>query len=77
MLISLLSLALAQSPPAADPCAYDREAMMAQSARDFDQAPSGWRSVAKTPGCEAQAADLIKAYRRANWAGGHPHQLLA
>ncbi|GEM_PF-3407146 len=75
MLIMLLSLALAQSPPAAVPCAYDHEAMMAQSTRDFDQTPSGWRSVAQTPGCETQAADLIKAYRRANWAAHKPAEI--
>jgi hypothetical protein len=75
MLIMLLSLALAQSPPAVDPCSYDRTAMMAQPTLDFDQTPSGWRSVAKTPGCEAQAADLIKAYRRANWAAHKPAEI--
>lgn len=75
MLIMLLSLALTQSPPAVDPCSYDRTAMMAQPTRDFDQTPSGWRSVAETPGCEAQAADLIKAYRRANWAAHKPAEI--
>ncbi len=75
MLIMLLSLALAQSPPVVDPCAHDRTAIMAQPTRDFDQTPSGWRSVAKTPGCEAQAADLIKAYRRANWAAHKPAEI--
>lgn len=75
MLITLLSSALAQSPPAADPCPYDQAAMMSQSVRDFDQTPSGWRSVAKTPGCEAGAADLIKAYRRANWAAHRPAEI--
>lgn len=75
MLIMFLSLALAQSPPAVDPCSYDRTAMMAQPTLDFDQTPSGWRSVAKTPGCEAQAADLIKAYRRANWAAHKPAEI--
>lgn len=75
MLIMLMSLALAQSPPAADPCTYDRAAMLAQPTRDFDQTPSGWRKVAKTSGCEAQAADLIKAYRRANWAAHKPAEI--
>ncbi|WP_246606458.1 hypothetical protein [Novilysobacter antarcticus] len=49
---------------AATTCSYDKAALLALDEEAFDQDPSGgWRTVAKTPGCELAAADLLNAYR--------------
>ncbi|MDO5506607.1 MAG: hypothetical protein Q4F49_10035 [Pseudoxanthomonas suwonensis] len=82
-----LALALSQTacanPPTADPCAHDREAMLALDEAAFDQdMTGGWRVVASVPGCQRVAADLIADWRRTNpQAGGivswHEGQLRA
>lgn len=49
-------------------CAFDQDAALALSARDFDQGEAvGWRPLAETPECRAIAAELIRLYRRTNW----------
>lgn len=59
---------LAQTDPSPDPCVVDREAMLALSPRDFDQRRDmGWRPLSHIAQCRTAAADLIEAYRRANW----------
>jgi hypothetical protein len=68
------ALALALAPAASgqqdaepDPCAYDRDAMMALDQQAFDQdVPfGGWRGLDER-GCHAAAADLIADWRRTN-----------
>jgi hypothetical protein len=52
---------------AADPCEYDKDALLALDEKAFDQDWSGrgggWRAIASTPGCELAAADLLAAYQ--------------
>lgn len=61
MLLPAILLATAQ----VSPCDYDRAAMLALDQHMFDQDPNtGWRSLDRQ-GCEAEAADLIRAYRNA------------
>lgn len=56
----LLLLADVASPPG---CRYDRE-VLGLGIDAFDQdMKGGWRALADQPGCEAKAADLIRAYR--------------
>ncbi len=63
LLAGFLSPAVADD----DPCAYDREAMLALDLNAFDQdMQGGWRTIARIDGCEAAAADLIRAYIFAN-----------
>ncbi|UKE48483.1 hypothetical protein KHA79_07740 [Xanthomonas translucens pv. cerealis] len=49
-------------------CSFDKKAMLALEQDRFDQDVSngggGWRAVAAKPGCELEAADLIKEYRK-------------
>lgn len=59
---------VAQTDPSVDPCAVDQEAMLALSAQDFDQSDDkGWRPLGDIAECRTAAAELIRAYRRANW----------
>jgi len=59
----LIALAL-QAAPAPDPCHVDFAAMMALSVQAFDQnMEGGWRALARRPGCQERAAELIGAYR--------------
>jgi hypothetical protein len=45
-------------------CAHDRQALLALDIRSFDKTlGQGWRLVGNRKGCEADAADLIAAYR--------------
>lgn len=45
-------------------CDFDRDILLSLSQHEFDQNPdNGWRLLAKQPDCEAQAADLIAAFR--------------
>jgi len=52
---------------AADRCEYDQQALLALDEKAFDQDWSGrgggWRAIARTPGCELAAADLLAAYQ--------------
>lgn len=69
MLITLLSLALAQSLPAVDPCAHDRAALLALTPTAFDQdLNGGWRTLSEKPECAAVAAELLSAYRETHWS---------
>jgi len=62
MIHALLALALQAAP--ADPCQVDNRAMMDLGYHAFDQDPEGgWRELARRPGCEARAADLIRDHR--------------
>lgn len=65
--VAVLSSVACASLPATqpDPCAHDREAMLALDEDAFDQdIGGGWRALAAMPGCEPAAADLIAAYRQ-------------
>ena len=77
MLAALTAAILLQTAPAADPCAYDREAMLALSPEAFDQdLEGGWRLLGAKPECREVAADLIAAYRtehRATMKAGDLH----
>jgi hypothetical protein len=76
MLIMLLSLALAQSPPVVDPCTHDRAALLALAPAAFDQdLEGGWRPLGAKPECAAVAADLLAAYRKAHWGELTPGEL--
>jgi len=67
MLTAFAALLLSAHAPTADPCAYDRAAMMALDQRAFDQdLRGGWRILARDPRCAAAAADLIRDYREAH-----------
>lgn len=56
-----LFAALAAAP---DPCAHDRDALLALPVEAFDQKlNAGWRPLAGKDGCLPAAADLIAAYR--------------
>lgn len=46
-------------------CSYNAREMFELGIFAFDQdADVGWRSIAKQPGCTAEAADMISRYRR-------------
>jgi hypothetical protein len=63
---ALLVAALLAQAQSAEPCAYDRAAMMALDQQAFDQDPAGgWRRLARDPRCRMAAADLIRDYREA------------
>jgi hypothetical protein len=67
MLLTLVLSAVAQlSSPAAKPvCDFDKPTMLNLGVNDFDQdLKGGWRVVARQKGCEDQAAELIRQYRR-------------
>lgn len=61
---TFLLTAMAPTPvPENTKCAYDKDAMMALTQKEFDQNfTNGWRKVA-VPGCEEAAADLIRDWR--------------
>jgi len=62
MIDALIALALQAAP--ADPCQVDNRAMMDLGYAAFDQDPeNGWRALARRPGCDARAADLVRDYR--------------
>jgi hypothetical protein len=66
MFAFLLAAALAAAPPA-DPCAYDRDRLLALDQNAFDQdLKGGWRVLAENPRCYVAAADLIRDYREAH-----------
>lgn len=76
MLIMLLSLALAQSPPVVDPCAHNRAALLTLTPAAFDQdLEGGWRPLGANPECAAVAADLLAAYRKTHWGKLTPGEL--
>jgi hypothetical protein len=81
MLSVLLAFTLAQTAPvhsqtAPADCAYDRAGMLALTPDKFDQdMKGGWRLVADKPGCDLAAADLLAAYRQANWGKLKPVEL--
>jgi hypothetical protein len=60
-------LAICQHASAEDPCAYDKDALLALDEQSFDQDMKGngggWRAIAHIPGCFAAAADLLAAYK--------------
>ena len=67
MFAFLLAAAVAATPPAADPCAYDRDRLLALDQNAFDQdLKGGWRVLAQNPKCYVAAADLIRDYREAH-----------
>jgi hypothetical protein len=55
---------------AAEPCSYNRTAMLALDEEAFDQdlgnGGGGWRAIGNVPGCELAAADLLADYRAAH-----------
>lgn len=60
----LAAVAAVQAPPPSTACDYDRASMMALGQPAFDQdMDGGWRAVARRPGCELAAADLVRDYR--------------
>ncbi|MRW92794.1 hypothetical protein GJ699_22605 [Duganella sp. FT80W] len=61
----LLNSASAQDAPPAS-CAYDRAQMLALDETQFDQMPSGWRSLEAKPECAVVAADLLRDYQQAH-----------
>jgi hypothetical protein len=64
MFAFLLAAALGAAP-AADPCAYDRDRLLALDENAFDQDfNGGWRALAQNPKCELAAADLVRDYRK-------------
>lgn len=67
VVLSLLLLSFSHASLAADPCAYDRDAMLALDEHAFDQdLAGGWRALDNLPGCQLAAAELIAAYRAAH-----------
>jgi len=59
----LIMSAPVAEPQTADPCAYD-PSILSLSFEKFDQdMEGGWRKVAKQPGCEKTAADIVRSYR--------------
>jgi len=63
-IIAQLAASMLLLQPAPEPCAVDNAAMMALGVHAFDQdLEGGWRAVANRPGCEDEAADLIRRYR--------------
>jgi hypothetical protein len=71
---ALLAASVAQAP--APDCTVDAKAMLALTPAQFDQDLSGgWRTVANRMGCEAAAADLLAAYRKAHWGTLTPPEL--
>jgi hypothetical protein len=66
MFAIILAAALGAAP-AADPCAYDRNRLLALDENAFDQnLNGGWRVLAQNPQCELVAAELIRDYRQAH-----------
>jgi len=66
MLAFFLAAALIAAP-SADPCAYDRQRLLALDEKAFDQdLRGGWRLLADNPRCYVAAADLIRDYREAH-----------
>lgn len=67
LVLAALLVASLGSTAAADRCDYDRAEMLSLDLKAFDQDLSagggGWRSVAKTKGCELASAQLIASYR--------------
>jgi hypothetical protein len=64
MLLSLMiGAGLIAGQPTVPKCKVDIEAMMSLNIHAFDQTEQGWRQLAKIPGCERAAADLIQTYR--------------
>ncbi len=61
-MLAFLAMIAAQTPPPSS-CQYDKPATMALDEYAFDQTMTGgWRTLADA-GCDAQAADLIAAWR--------------
>jgi hypothetical protein len=76
MLLAAIAAVLLQSAPTADPCAYDKEVMLALAPDAFDQnLEGGWRTLSNTPDCREAAADLLAAYRTAHWGELTPGEL--
>lgn len=78
MLLTLMSIAIAQAQPAPtlDPCAHDRAALLALPPAAFDQdLEGGWRPLGEKPECAAVAADLLADYRKAHWGDLTPGEL--
>ena len=48
-------------------CAVDRHRLLALDQQSFDQAPTGWRELARS-GCYLAAADIIRDWRQLNAA---------
>ncbi len=48
-------------------CAVDRHRLLALDQQSFDQAPTGWRELARS-GCYLVAADIIRDWRQLNAA---------
>jgi len=68
MLLAAIAAILLQSAPTPDPCAFDREAMLALSPEAFDQdLDGGWRPLGNRRECREAAAELLAAYRKARW----------
>jgi hypothetical protein len=56
-------MAISQSQPSPDVCAFDRAKMLALNERDFDQdLTGGWRTLAMHDECLLITADLIRDY---------------
>jgi hypothetical protein len=65
MFAFLLAVSLAAAP-SPDPCAYDRDRLLALDQNAFDQdQKGGWRTLDEK-GCHTAAADLIRDYRLAH-----------
>ena len=78
MLVTLMSIAIAQAQPAPtlDACAHDRAALLALDPAAFDQdLEGGWRPLGAKPECAAVAAELLAAYRKAHWGELTPGEL--
>ena len=66
MFAFLLAAAVTAAPPV-NPCAYDRDGLLALDQNAFDQdLKGGWRVLAENPHCYVAAADLIRDYREAH-----------
>jgi hypothetical protein len=66
MFAFLLAAAVAAAPPS-NPCAYDRERLLALDEHAFDQdMQGGWRTLAFKSQCSLVAADLLRDYRAAH-----------
>ena len=76
MLLAAIAAVLLQSAPTPDPCAYDKEVMLALAPDAFDQnLEGGWRTLSNTPDCREAAAGLLAAYRTAHWGKLTPGEL--
>lgn len=66
-MFAFLLMASMVTGPAAKPCGYDREKMLALDERTFDQdGKTGWRILEENPRCYVAAADIIRDYRKAH-----------